>query len=115
MSKFTFIISQVQGEHGHSFPLLTANEYPWANIQIVPTPSHQRDMVLDALRRRGGHICFASGREDFCAIQAGGGHPDHPTIEITAQNYREVAQALNDCMQAAADYWAENGDNLTKK
>ncbi len=112
MSNFTFTVSQVQGEHGHSFPLLTANEYPWMNVQIVPTPPHQRDIIMDALRRRGGRVCMAEGRQDFVAIQSGGGSKEHPTIEVTAENYREVADALLACQQAAADFWAENSEYL---
>ena len=93
MNNYTFTIAEQQGEYGHSFPLLTANEYPYMNIQIIPTPPQQRDMIIDALRRR-------------VAIQAGGHHPDQPDIEINSLNYREVAASLHECMQAAADYWA---------
>lgn len=107
MSKYTFTLSEVKGEHGHAFPLLTANEYPWMNIQIVPTSEGQRDMIMEALRRRGGSVAQVAGRNDFVAIQAGGGTDEHPTVEITAQNYRQVAAIINDSLQAGADFWAE--------
>lgn len=104
---YTFTVSEAKGEHGHTFPLLTANEYPWMNIQIVPTPESQRDMILDVLRRRGGAVAQVPGRQDFVAIQAGGGTPEHPTIEITAQNYRQVSVILRECLKAGAEWWAK--------
>ena len=107
MSKYTFTLSEVKGVHGHSFPLLTANEYPWVNIQIVPISEELHDLIMERLKERGGTIAHSEGRNDFVAIQAGGGSKEHPTIEITAQNYREVAAAINECLQAGADFWAE--------
>ena len=115
MNNYTFTIAEQQGEYGHSFPLLTANEYPYMNIQIIPTPPQQRDMIIDALRRRGGWIIQAEGRTDFVAIQAGGHHPDQPDIEINSLNYREVAASLHECMQAAADYWASTHKEVAEK
>ena len=76
------------------------------NIQIVPTPEGQRDMILDVLRRRGGAVAQVPGRQDFVAIQAGGGTKEHPTIEITAENYRQVAAILKDCLEQGAQWWA---------
>lgn len=104
--EYTYTVSEAKGEHGHTFPLLTANEYPWMNIQIVPTPEGQRDMILDVLRRRGGAVAQVPGRQDFVAIQAGGGTKEHPTIEITAENYRQVAAILKDCLEQGAQWWA---------
>ena len=95
---YTFTLSTATGDHGHQYPLLTANQYPWMNVQIVPTPSAQRTLILDALNKRGGGVATVDGRTDFVAI--------HPTISITRQNYQQVAAILRDCLQAAADYWA---------
>ena len=105
--EYTYTVSEAKGEHGHTFPLLTANEYPWMNIQIVPTPEGQRDMILDVLRRRGGAVAQVPGRQDFVAIQAGGGTKEHPTIEITAENYRQVSVILRECLKAGAEWWAK--------
>jgi len=105
-NKFSFQVSEVVGEHGHHFPLLTSNEYPYMNIQIIPTPPDQRQDILDELHRRHEIVAFADGRMDFCAIQAGGGTPDHPTIPINSSNYKEVVRSLRECLQAAADFWS---------
>lgn len=105
--QYTFSVSHAVGEHGHEFPVLTANEYPWMNIQIVPTAPHQRDMILKLLQGQGHTIAEVEGRQDFVAIQAGGGTPEHPTIEITAQNYRQVSVILRECLKAGAEWWAK--------
>lgn len=105
-ASFTFQLSEVVGPHGHHFPLLTSNEYPYMNVQVIPTPPDQRQTILDELHRRHEIVAFANGRTDFCAIQAGGGTPEHPTIPITPNNHKAVAFALRRCLQAAADFWA---------
>lgn len=115
MKKYTFTITEIQGAHGHHYPLLTSNEYPYMNIQVIPTPPHIRDEVMDELNRQHHTVITSDGRTDFCVIQAGGGTPEHPTIHIDQNNYREVAATLLECMQAAADFWASNGEKFTKK
>lgn len=114
MAKYTFEFSVLEKE-GKRYYFLTANEYPWMNCQVVPTPDELREKILEKLYELGGHIYFSEGRKDFCVIQAGGGTEEHPTIEINNDNFHEVAQHLRDCSQAAADYWAKNGDKLLKK
>ncbi len=108
---YTFTMKEVVGDYGHHYPLLTANEYPWMNVQIIPTPPHQRDTILEQLHRNYGFVASVEGRTDFVAVQAGGGTEEHPTIEINAQNYRQVGIILSECLQAAADYWAARTDD----
>ena len=111
---FSFLVSEAVGEYGHHFPLLTSGEYPYMNVQIVPTPAEARLAILDELRRRHEIVAFAAGRTDFCAIQAGGGTPEHPTIPVDASNSRDVVLALRQCLQAAADFWASHSALDTK-
>ena len=66
------------------------------NIQIVPTPDEDRDRILAELKKQGGWIAKAEGRDDFVAIHAGGGTKEHPTIKITQQNVNEVRYAGSD-------------------
>ena len=108
MSKYTFKVTEITGQYGNKYPLLTANEYPWMNCQVIPTPPGHKDEIMAELKKREEYVVFAEGRTDFCVIQAGGGTPEHPTIEITDDNWEEVDKALCDCMQAAADFWAEH-------
>lgn len=104
--KRTFEITEVQGAHGHHFPLLTANEYPYIRCQVVPTPPEQYDQVMAALNQRHEYIVTAAGRTDFCIIQAGGTKDNIPLL-FDQGNYKQVDRAICDCMQAAADFWAE--------
>lgn len=103
---YTFDISEVTGKHGHRFPLLTANEYPYIRCQVIPTLPDQYDEVMAALKQRGEYIVTAEGRTDFCIIQAGG-TKDGRKLDINQYNHKEVDRAICNCMQAAADFWAE--------
>ena len=107
MSKYTFKITEIIGPDGNKYPLLTANEYPWMNCQVIPLTPDRKDDIMEELKKRDEYVVYAKGRTDFCVIQAGGGTPEHPTIEITDKNWEEVDKALCDCMQAAADFWAD--------
>ena len=66
------------------------------NILIVPTPDDDRDRILAELKKQGGWIAKAEGRDYFVAIHAGGGTKEHPTIKITQQNVNEVRYAGSD-------------------
>lgn len=108
--KRTFDISEVTGKYGHRFPLLTANEYPFIRCQVVPTLPDQYDEVMAALHQRDEYIVTAKGRTDFCIIQASGTKDGRP-LYFDQENYKEVDRAICDCMQAAADFWAEKTAN----
>jgi hypothetical protein len=108
MSKYTFKQTEITGKYGHHYPLLTSNEFPWMNCQVIPMDPDERATIMAELRARQEYVVHAAGREDFCVIQAGGGTPEHPTIEITADNADAVDRAICECMQAAADFWAAN-------
>lgn len=108
--KHTFEITEVQGAHGHRFPLLTANEYPYIRCQVVPTLPEQYDEVMAALEQRREYIVTAEGRKDFCVIQAGG-TKDGIKLDINQENHKEVDRAICECVQAAADFWAEKTKN----
>lgn len=43
MGQYTYVVTDVVGKEGHHYPLLTSNEYPWMNIQIIPTPDEDRE------------------------------------------------------------------------
>ncbi len=102
----TFDISEETGKYGHRFYILTANEYPFIRCQVVPTAPDQYDTVMAALHERGEYIVTAAGRTDFCIIQASG-TKDGIKVHITQHNYKEVDRAICECMQDAADFWAE--------
>ena len=114
MSEYTFEIKKINGENGKVYTILTANEYPWMNVQIIQTPPELRQKILEDLERKHYRVTFALGRTDFCAIQAGGGSDEHPTIPINQSNYEQVGKALLSCQQAATVFWAVySGSNET--
>lgn len=49
MVKNTFTTTQITGPSGNKYPLLTANEYPWMNCQVIPTPPERRDEIMAEL------------------------------------------------------------------
>ena len=106
MSRYTFKITEITGQYGNKYPLLTAHEYPWMNCQVIPTPADRKDEIMAELKRREEYVVYAQGRTDFCVIQAGCVTPVHPTLEMADANWEGVCNALGACMQAAADFWA---------
>lgn len=115
MAKYTYLYSRPLAKNGVRYDLLTSNEYPWMNIQVLEFPEEDYERVRMLMQERHEMMAVAPGRTDFCCIQAGGGTPEHPTIEVNAENWREVGEALRDCLKEAAVYWAENGERLKKE
>lgn len=115
MAKYTYNYSRKLAEIGKLYDMLTSNEYPWMNIQVLEFPEEEFDRVRQTMKERHEYMSAAPGRRDFCCIQAGGGTPDHPTIEVNDVNWREVGKAIRDCLTEAALYWAENGERLKKE
>ncbi len=115
MTKYTYIYSRKPAENGKLYDILTSNEYPWMNIQVLEFPEKDFEKVNKTLKERQEYVTVAPGRRDFCCIQAGGGTPEHPTIEVNDDNWAEVGKALRSCQEEAALYWAENGERLKKE
>ena len=46
MPKYTFTITQITGQYGNKYPLLTANEFPWMNCQVIPTPPDRKEEIM---------------------------------------------------------------------
>lgn len=65
MPKYTFTITQITGQYGNKYPLLTANEYPWMNCQVIPTPPDRKDEIMAELNKR--HDCMQAAA-DFLAV-----------------------------------------------
>lgn len=115
MAKYTYKYSRQLASNGKLYDILTSNEYPWMNIQVLEFQEEDFDRVEKLMKERHEHMTSAPGRRDFCCIQAGGGTPEHPTIEVNDTNWREVKEAIYGCMEEAALYWAENGKQLKKE
>lgn len=93
----------MRNEDATSAIILEGQDYPFLNIQVIPTDPANRATIHEALKRTHGFIIEAPGREDFCVVQAGGGK----SIEINKRNFNEVAIAIRKSLEEAAAYWAE--------
>lgn len=102
MAKFTFKVKQVTVPSGGEYVVLTSNEYPYMNIQIVPTPEGQRDEIIRKLNDTRW-VVAVWGRYDFVAIHAGGGK----RVKLTQGNYKDVVAAMKECLIAGAAWWAQ--------
>jgi len=87
---------------GANYVILTANEYPFMNCQVLPIASDQWDDAIIQLKKRGGWYATVEGRRDFVVIHAGGGKQ----IEITPENKDQVMTDMKLCLFEAARWWA---------
>lgn len=107
MSKYTYTVKvgTIEGSQPDC-TILEGEDYPYMNIQIVSTPADAREKMIETLRRT--HVvAVVEGRNDFVAIQAGGGKKP---IDINQQNHKEVMAALMDCLSYAAAWWVSPDD-----
>ena len=83
-------------------------------VQVIEIPEGEGEYerVMKVMDEKEEFVTVAPDRRDFICIQAGGGTPEHPTIEITDENIDEVDEALTSCQQEAALYWAKFGEKL---
>ena len=107
MSKYTYTVKvgTIEGSQSDC-TILEGEDYPYMNIQIVSTPADAREKIIETLRR-DHTVAVVEGRNDFVAIQAGGGKK---SIDINQQNYKEVMDSLMDCLSYAAAWWASPDD-----
>ena len=81
--------------------LLTAQEYPWSVLQVIPTTPADFDRTVAVLKKRGIVAHHDTGRT-FCIIHLTSGDHDgkHPEryISITQDNYNQFIQDLKDTM-----------------
>ena len=114
MAKYTFRVREDVGKYGNKYNILFAEEFPYVISQVIPLTDDDREEILADLKKKEEFIVFAEGRTDFCVIQACG-TTDGKKVVITNDNWREVDVAIYECVQAAADFWAENAENYIKK
>lgn len=114
MGKYSFRVKQDIGKYGNKYNILFAEEFPFVVCQVIYLIAESRDAILADLDKKEEFVVFAEGRTDFCVIQACG-TTDGRKVEITQDNAEEVDRAICECVQAAADFWAENGERIMKE
>lgn len=102
----TFLLSEQKGAI-----LLTAQEYPWSVLQVIPTTPDKFNQVVAKLEERGIVAVHDTDRT-FCIIHLASGDHDgkHPEkhIYINQKNYNQVFEDLKDVMAQAVVWYKTN-------
>lgn len=102
----SFLLSE---QEGHT--ILTAQEYPWSVLQVIPTTPADFDRTVAALKKRG-MVAHHDTDRTFCIIHLASGDHDgqHPErhITITQNNYMQIIEDLKDAMTQAAVWYETN-------
>ena len=102
----SFLLSEQEGQ-----TLLTAQEYPWSVLQVIPTTPADFDRTVAALKERGMLACHDTDRT-FCIIHLASGDHDgqHPErhIAVTQDNHKQIVEDLKDTMAQAVAWYKRN-------
>lgn len=102
----SFLLSQQEGA-----VLLTAQEYPWSVLQVIPTTPDNFEQVVAKLKERG-IVAIHDTDRTFCIIHLASSDHDgkHPEkhICITQKNYNQVFEDLKDVMAQAVVWYKTN-------
>ena len=102
----SFLLSEQEGQ-----TLLTAQEYPWSVLQVIPTTPANFDRTVAALKERGMVACHDTDRT-FCIIHLASGDHDgqHPErhIAVTQDNHKQIVEDLKDTMAQAVAWYKTN-------
>lgn len=108
----SFLLTQQEGQ-----TLLTAQEYPWSVLLVIPTNPADFDRTVAALKKRG-MVAHHDTERTFCIIHLASGDHDgkHPerNITITQNNYKQIIEDLKDTMAQAAVWYKTNIIELIK-
>lgn len=103
---YSFLLSEQEGQ-----TLLTAQEYPWSVLQVIPTTPADFDRIVTVLKKRG-MVAHHDTDRTFCIIHLTSGDHDgqHPErhIAITQNNYMQFIEDLKDVMAQAAVWYESN-------
>lgn len=102
----SFLLSEQEGQ-----TLLTAQEYPWSVLQVIPTTPADFDRTVAALKQRGMEAHHDTDRT-FCIIHLASGDHDgqhsERHITITQNNHMQIIEDLKDTMAQAAVWYETN-------
>lgn len=102
----TFLLSEQEGQ-----TILTAQEYPWSVLQVIPTTPEDFDRTVATLKERG-MVAHHDTDRTFCIIHLASGNHDvqHPErhIAVTQDNHKRIIKELKDTMAQAAVWYKRN-------
>jgi len=104
MQTNTFIYEK-RDVDGKPFHILTAQEYPWLNVQVVTfAPSDHNDAIAKLKAQKTiGWVIEHPDRRDFAVIHAGGSGQ----LQFTQENHRQIIADMKQCLRNAAEWWAK--------
>ena len=106
MKDYKFQVSKVKTPEGNEYPLLVAQESPYAQVQIIPTTKGNQVERMQEAFLEGHPSCMASqGSSEFLALLVG--VIQSKKEKVTQDNYKRIVQSLENCLQAGADFWFE--------
>ena len=100
---------QLSQQEGHT--LLTAQEYPWSVLQVVPTTPAEFESTMAILKERGMVAHHDTDRTSFIIHLTSGDHDgQHPErhITITQDNHMQIIKDLKDTMAQATVWYKTN-------
>lgn len=102
----SFLLSEQEGQ-----TLLTAQEYPWSVLQVIPTTPADFDRIVTALKKRG-MVAHHDTDRTFCIIHLTSGDHDgqHPErhFTITQNSHMQIIEELKNVMAQAAVWYESN-------
>lgn len=93
----------------HGYTLLTAQEYPWSILQVVPTTPDNFDEILKKLRQRGS-VAIDEPNRTFCIIHLCSGDQGgkYPERHIALNDVEGYLNGLRDAMAQAVGWYRKN-------
>lgn len=101
---------EIEQREGHT--LITAQQWPWAVLQVVPATPATFDAVVAQCEEREGFVATHGTDRTFCLVQIssgdqGGLYPDRHVDIFGQETARKYLDAVQDQMaQAAVWYYA---------
>lgn len=105
---------EMEREPKHGFITLTAQQYPWSVLQVIPVePPLTFEEVVAKCKKRGGFVVTHDTDHTFCIIHLCSGDQDgkYPERDFKICGQRDADRyldALEDCMAQAAVWYHTN-------
>lgn len=104
-----FTPQAVENGHGGTLWVLRQNAAPHMLFQVILTPTPEKfDSTLGMLLGMPDNPAYIEGCTDFIAVFQGA--RDH--VEVTPDNYKQVADNIKKMHRAAARWWHQYGGEV---
>lgn len=93
--------------------LLTARQWPWPVLQVIPTTAADFEATLAKCKVRGGNVATHDTNRTFCIIHLcsgdqGGRYPERHITTDSQEAAERFLDALKDAMAQAAVWYHTN-------